>query len=155
MATNGVRLAPGQVGDISGGQRETVLDVRDEILLRLIPPLRKFVGVQSAHGDCAAYDVGHLWACSLDPGAELAKRLAKLFNALGEMNPNPFSVNSDGLKCYTVSASRQPNAAPPNHFIVADQLFGVDPNVQANQFQYICAPPPFCLASDGSAAQGE
>ena len=60
-----------------------------------------------------------------------------------EINPNPDNANSHGLKCYAVSVSRQPNTSPPNRYTVIDNLFGEDPDVQANQFQYICAPATF------------
>jgi hypothetical protein len=59
-----------------------------------------------------------------------------------EINPN-LETDSNGLKCYSVSVSRQPNTSPPNRYTVIDNLFGEDPDVQANQFQYICAPATF------------
>jgi len=76
----------------------------------------------------------------------LACVVAKLKTLLGEeIDPNPDGTSSDGLKCYTVSVSRQPSTAPPNRYTVTDGLVGVDPDVQANQFQYICAPATFLL----------
>ena len=62
-----------------------------------------------------------------------------------EINPNPDGTGSHGLKCYTVSVSRQPSTTPPNRYTVTDELLGEDADVQANQFQYICAPATFQL----------
>ena len=78
----------------------------------------------------------------------LACVVAKLKDLLGaEIDPNPDGTNSDGLKCYAVSVSRRPSATPPNRYTVTDGLLGVDADadVQANQFQYICAPATFLL----------
>ena len=60
-----------------------------------------------------------------------------------EINPNPGNTNSDGLKCYNTSFSRRLGPAPPPRYTVTDNLFGVDPDVQVQPFQYICAPATF------------
>ena len=77
----------------------------------------------------------------------LACVVAKLFpggsvHDGNEINPNPGGTNSDGLKCYTVSVSRQSNTAPPTRWTVTD-VFGQENGVQASSFQYICAPAAF------------
>jgi hypothetical protein len=89
----------------------------------------------------------------------LACVVAKLFPAgsthvpcpgtdCNEINPTPVnnSTIQEGVKCYAVSGSRQPGALlgpGPNTFTATDRLFGVDPDVQVNQFQYICGPANF------------
>ena len=66
-----------------------------------------------------------------------------------EINPIPTpsgSSTQEGLKCYGFSTGRKSatGTSVPNHYTVWDNLFGVDPSVQASQVvQYICAPANF------------
>jgi hypothetical protein len=83
----------------------------------------------------------------------LACVIAKLFNAGtgNEIDPNPGSVNQEGLKCYSFSSSRQSRKqltpGVPETYTVTD-AFGTDLDVQAGQLgQYICAPANFLLNS--------
>lgn len=76
--------------------------------------------------------------------ATVACVVAKLFDALTETEipPPPLGVNSDGLKCYTVSVSRQPNTKPPTRWDITDS-FGLETDVPASDLRYICAPATF------------
>ena len=77
----------------------------------------------------------------------LACVLATLTDTKGnKISPTPLtgSATQEGLKCYSFSGSLKSAAGPKNNYTVTDH-FVVDPNVQVNQIQYICAPGNFLL----------
>ena len=114
-------------------------------------PLTSFFVCQSITGDDAGVRVDvNSSALGTNPtnvrvgNATLACAFAKLFQAgTGtEIEPNP-SKTHEGLKCYSISVSKQGTVSPPTRFNVTDQLLGTDPDVHASSLQYICAPATF------------
>lgn len=80
-------------------------------------------------------------------GGVLACVVATLKDTLGALiSPTPLnsSPTQEGIKCYTFSASRQSAPGLRNNYTVTDH-FVIDPDVQASQIQYICAPANFLL----------
>jgi hypothetical protein len=116
-------------------------------------PLTSFFVCQGIHGDDPGKEVNVTDSVLLtNPqnvrigNGVLACVVAKLFDVITgtEIDPNPGNAtNNDGLKCYNVSVSRQPNSTPPTLWDVTDELFGMEPDIQASSFQYICAPATF------------
>jgi len=77
----------------------------------------------------------------------LACVVAQLKDLKGNLiSPTPLnsSTTQEGLKCYSFSGSRSSSPAPKGNYTVTDH-FVMDPFVQANQIQYICAPANFLL----------